>query len=138
MPAATTTSADRLPRGAAVAVRFADPTELGIAEPGTVGSGGSAPGRRVSDVVALSGRVQHVSQDTLWVALTSLTTLAGREALPRRPEAVTYVVQSSNASVEVLSASPGMVHGIAGGAVLALVGSMLALLVYCSTTRCMD
>ena len=128
--------AGALPRDAAVAVRFAAPRSIEVGAAGASGEGSGL--RRVTGVEALSGRVHRVAGDSLWIALTTLTTAAGRETFPLRPEIVTRIHQGPETRVEVLSSSPGAIHGIAGGMVLVTIGAFLALIVYCSQTRCLD
>ena len=98
-----------VPRNAAIAIRFAGPLSIEVGDADASGEGASR--RRVSGVLALSGRVHRVAGDSLWVALTTLTTAEGRESFPRRPEVITRIQQGPETRVEVLSAAPARSMG---------------------------
>lgn len=118
--------------GSAVAVTF-DPSRDLVAV-------GRMPGDtvRVRGAVSLVGRVTVERGDTLRVMLSEARGSDGPATFPARRQPVTSIVRGEGVSVRVINRRPALTDGMFVGALVGATAAFLALVVYCSTTRCLD
>jgi hypothetical protein len=122
--------------GASLAVAYAPARDIAVV------SRMPAETTWVRGAISLLGRVVATRGDTLWLAVSEGRGSAGVATCPTGWEPPAEIVPGPGVAVRVLSRAPGAIDNAAVGALLgAVLGTaafVLAVLVYCSSQRCMD